>query len=201
LTTLPRVALTLAQPQLVRSFVENGLIAASYRAGGQLFLEHVATYTSRALAGPVLARSQKGDASSARVLLRSAVRSNAALFGLDPDGARLAAEALDALRDKPGPLALQGTLILLEKIRHKYSLAKKPGTVEPLKDLALALAGRAPPSLPQPGESGGSRPPVMLTQLEVTLDQASHLKQKPPSREVPEHEPEPPPRNAPKSRK
>ena len=182
LTTLPKVARTLAQPQVVRPIVESGLVVASYQSGARLFLEHIATYTSRALAAPVLARSQKGDASSARALLRSAIRSNAELFGLTPDGAYVAADALETLREKPNPMALQRTLSLLEKIRLKHNAAKFPYLVEPLKALATALGERAAPIVPTQGQGTGSRPAFTLTRLELAMDQAALQKQQTASR-------------------
>lgn len=201
LTTLPKVARTLAQPQVVRPLVESGLVVASYQSGARLFLEHIATDTSRALAAPVLARSQKGDASSARALLRSAIRSNAELFGLTPDGAHLAADALEALRDKPNPMALQRTLSLLEKIRLKHNAAKFPYLVEPLKALASALGERAAPVVPTQGQGTGSRPALNLTRLELAMDQASLLKQQTASREAPAPEPKPAPGGPARGRK
>jgi hypothetical protein len=201
LTTLPKVARTLAQPQVVRPLVESGLVVASYQAGARLFLEHVATYTSRALAAPVLARSQKGDASSARALLRSAIRSNAELLGLTPDGAHLAADALEALRDKPNPVALQRTLSLLEKIRLKHNAAKFPYLIEPLKALATALGERAAPVVPTQGQGTGSRPALNLTRLELAMDQAALLKQHTASREPPAPEPKPAPGSPARGRK
>lgn len=201
LTTLPKVARTLAQPQVVRPLVESGLVVASYQSGARLFLEHVATYTSRALAAPILARSQKGDAASARALLRSAVRSNAELFGLTPDGAHLAADAIEALRDKPNPMALQRTLSLLEKIRLKHNAAKFPYLVEPLKALATALGERAAPVVPMQGQGTGSRPVVSLTRLELAMDQAALLKQQTASREAPAPEPKPAPGGPARGRK
>jgi hypothetical protein len=191
LTTLPKVARTLAQPQVVRPIVEGGLVVASYQSGGQRFLEHVATYTSQALAAPVKARTQKGDASSARALLRSGVRNNAVLFGLTPDGAHVAAEALEALRDKPSPMALQRTLIVLEKIRAQHTLPKFLLTVEPLKAVAVALGERAAPVVPQQGQGTGSRPALNLTRLELAMDQAALLKQQNAARQPPAPEPEP----------
>lgn len=153
LTTLPRAALTLAQPKLVRPLWDSGLTPAHFQYGGRPFLERVALLTARAVAGPVLARSQKGDASTAKVLLRSAIRSNAALFGLTPDGAYLAAEALEALREKPTQVTLRGTLFRMGKIRKKYSLGQHPGSIDPFQELIAALAAskgspksRQPPS-------------------------------------------------------
>ena len=143
LTTLPRVALTLAQPQLVRPLVDLGFAPANFRSGGRLFSQKVATHLGRALAGPVLARTRKGDVPAAKVLLRSALRSNAELFGLAPEGARLAGDALEALRDKPGPLPLQRTLAILGRIRKQHALVKEPGGGEPLHALATALGARA----------------------------------------------------------
>jgi hypothetical protein len=150
LTTLPRVALTLAQPQLVRPLVEHGFAPANFRSGGRLFSQKVATQLGRALAGPVLARSRKGDGAAAKVLLRSAVRSNAELFGLAPEGARLAGDVLEALRDKPGPLALKRTLVILGRLRSQHALVKEPGA-EPLHALAAALAARAPVGMSKRG--------------------------------------------------
>ncbi|MBN1204149.1 MAG: hypothetical protein JXB05_04410 [Myxococcaceae bacterium] len=141
LTTLPRAALTLAQPKLVRPLWDSGLTPAHFQFGGRPFLERVALYTGRAAVGPVLARTQKGDAATARVLLRSLVRTNAALFGLTPDGAYLAAEALEALREKPGRVSLKGTLYRMGKIRKKYSLGQHPGSIDPFQEVITALAG------------------------------------------------------------
>jgi hypothetical protein len=198
LTTIPKVARTLAQPQVVRAIIEGGLVAASYLHGGQRFLEHVATYTSQALAAPVRARSQKGDAPSARALLRSGIRNNAMLFGLTPDGARVAADALEALREKPGSMALQRTLIVLEKIRAQHPLPNVILTVEPLKAVAVALGERAGPLVPQQGQGTGSRPALTLTRLEIAMDQAALLKQQAASREPPAPEPKPPPAGPPR---
>ncbi len=139
LTTLPRVALTLAQPKLVRPLWDSGLTPAHFQFGGRPFLERVALYTGRAVAGAVLARNQKGDFSAAKVLLRSAIRTNPALFGLTSDGAYLAAEALEALREKPTKVALKGTVVRLAKVRKKYTLGTHPGAIDPFQDLMNAL--------------------------------------------------------------
>lgn len=140
LVTLPRVALTLAQPKLVRPLWDSGLTPAHFQFGGRPFLERVALYTGRAVAGAVLARNQKGDFSAAKVLLRSAIRSNPALFGLTPDGAYLAAEALEALRERPNKVILKGTMVRLAKVRKKYTLGTHPGSIDPFLDLVNALA-------------------------------------------------------------
>ena len=113
---------------------------AHFQFGGRPFLERVALYTGRAAAGAVLARNQKGDFSAAKVLLRTAVRSNPALFGLTPDGAFLAAEALEALRERPNKVALKGTVVRLAKVRKKYTLGTHPGSIDPFQDLMNSLA-------------------------------------------------------------
>jgi hypothetical protein len=189
LNTLPQVALSLANPKLVRPLWDNGLTPAHYQPAGRPFLEQIALQTGRALAGPVVARSQKGDAAAAKVLLRSGVRGNAALFGLTADGARHSADVLEILRDKPGPEALRRTLFRLGKIRKQYSLEKKPSGAERFQALATALAAReGGPPRQAPGER--SRKAEGLTALEVAVDQSVHAKQKPGPLVIP---PRPPP--------
>lgn len=199
LTALPKVASTLAQPQWAPSLGAAGLVAANYQAGGQLFLQRAATQTGLALTGPVLARSQKGDSPSARVLLRSAIRNNAVLFGLKPEGARLAADVLEALRDKPGVVSLQRTQVLLQKIRWQHAVSKHFTSVETLQVVANALAQRGmAPS--QQATGPGRREPPRLTALEIAVDQSVYTRQKA-SAPAPAREPKPPPRAAPRSRK
>lgn len=198
LTVLPRAANTLAQPQRVQSLEEGGLAPANYKANGQLFLEHVGMQAGRALIGPILARSQKGDAPSARVLLRTAIRNNAVLFGLKPEGARLAADTLEALRDKPGTVSLQRTMMLLEKIRWQYAASKKASGVETLQGLASALADKGLGLTAQQGRGPGRREPPRLTVLELAIDQSAHARQKAPA---PAREPEPPLGRAPRGSK
>ncbi|MFL5346448.1 MAG: hypothetical protein ACJ8AT_16805 [Hyalangium sp.] len=199
LTALPKVASTLAQPQWVSSLDARGLVPANYKAGGQPFLQRVATQTGQALTGPVLARSQKGDSPSARVLLRSAIRNNTALFGLKPEGARLAADVLEALRDKPGMDSLQRSLVLLEKIRGQHAVSKHFTSVETLQVVATALAERGM-SPSQQGAGPGRREPPRLTALEIAIDQSAHARQKA-SAPAPAPEPKPKPPAAPRSRK
>jgi hypothetical protein len=207
LAALPRVARTLAQPQFVRPLMDSGFAPVNYRGDGQLFLDHVATQLSRALAGPVLARSQKGDAPAARVLLRSALRDNAALFSLKPEGARLAGDALEALRDRPGAMPLQKSLALLDKIRRQHAPAPQPAgtepgpsSINPLHGLATALAGRKPAGL-QRGPCESSRKPDSLSLLEVAVDQTSHSKRRAALPGASAHTPASSPGDAPRSRK
>jgi hypothetical protein len=198
LSILPRVAQTLGNPKLVRPLWDNGLTPAHYQPAGRPFLEQTALHTGRALAGPVVARSQKGDASAAKVLLRSAVRGNAALFGLTADGARHAADALEALRDKPGPESLRRTLLRLSKIRKQHPLEKKPSGAESLQALATLLAARES-GLPSQAPGGRPRQPTGLTALEVAADQSAHAKKKAPPREAPARTPKPPAGGVPRS--
>ncbi len=198
LTAIPRVASALAQPQWVQPLVEGGLTPESYQTGGRLFLKHVATQTGQALIGPVLARSQKGDAPSARVLLRSAIRNNAALFGLKPEGARLAADVLETLRDKPLSGSLERALVLLQKIRFQHASSKQASSAETLQGLARALAERGLGPAPQQAQS--RREPVRLTALEIAIDQSLHARQKA-SAPAAAPEPEPSSPDAPRSRK
>jgi len=178
LSTLPRVALTLTQPQLSRSLVDNGLMPSSYLFGGQLFLEHVGTYTAQALTGPVLARIQKGD-TSARVLLRSAIRGNGALFGFNSDGSRLAADVLEMVRARPGSMPLPKVLRLLDRVRRKHPSGQKPFSVNTLEGLATALVGSARPVIPPRAQrSEGIRGTASLSALEVAVDQTVHARQK-----------------------
>jgi hypothetical protein len=93
------------------------------------------------------------------------------LFGLTPDGAHVAADALETLRDKPNPMALQRTLALLEKIRLNHSATKLPFQAEPLRALAAALGEREAPVIPQQSQGTGSRPAASLTRLELAMDQ------------------------------
>jgi len=200
LSTLPRVALTLGQPQLSRSLVDNGLMPASYLFGGQLFLEHVGTYTAQALTGPVLARSQKGD-TSAKVLLRSAIRGNGALFGFNSDGSRLAADVLEVVRDRPGSMPLPRVLRQLDRLRRKHPSGQKPFSVNTLEGLATALVGSARPVLPPRAQrSEGLRGTASLSALEVAVDQTAHAR-KTAAAKVPEPPPAPPRGAAPRNRK
>jgi hypothetical protein len=153
LSTLPRVALTLAQPKLVRTIWDAGLTPAHFQFGGRGFLERVALQLGRAAVGPITARNRKGEAAAAKTLLRSVVRHNAALFGLTANGAYLAAEALEALRDKPGPVPLKRALHRLGKIRKKHSPGQPPGGLEPFQELVTALAASVPASVPRRGSS------------------------------------------------
>jgi hypothetical protein len=201
LSTLPRVALTLGQPQMSRSLVDNGFMAASFVLGGQVFLEHVGTYTARALTGPVLARNQKGD-TSARVLLRSAIRGNAALFGFNSDGSRLAADMLDAVRDRPGSMPLPKVLQQLDRFRKKHPSGQKPFSVNTLQGLATALVGSARPVIPpQAQRSEGPRGPAGVSALEVAVDQSTHAKQQATAAKASEPPPAPPRGGAARNRK
>lgn len=202
LPTLPRVANTLGQPQLSRPLVESGFMATHYALGGRVFLENVGTYTAQALTGPILARSQKGD-SSAKVLLRSAIRGNAALFGFNSEGGRLAADVLEAVRAKPGLMPLPRVLGLLDKIRLRHPVGKKPFNANTLQGLASALVRSARPIIPPPQaqQGEGPRAPVGLTALEVAVDQSAHAKQKAAAAKVPAPAPTPPVRGPPRNRK
>jgi hypothetical protein len=176
LTMLPRLALTLAQKQMTQHLWNNGLLPASYQPGGRPFLDRVALCTGRALAAPVLARGKKGDDDSAKALLRTAILTNAALFNLKPEGARLVADAVEALRERPGPMSQRRTVVLLEKIREKQSLVLSGA--EPLQDLVTALAKSESSLVPQHGRGPGNRPPAKLTLLEIAMDQSALAKKK-----------------------
>jgi hypothetical protein len=201
LSTLPRVALTLGQPQLSRSLVDNGFMAASFSFGGQVFLEHVGTYTAQALTGPVLARNQKGDG-SARVLLRSAIRGNAALFGFNSDGSRLAADLLELVRDRPGSMPLPRVLRLLDRIRQKHPSGQKPFRGNPLQGLATALVGSARPVIPPRAQrSEGLRGVASMSALEVAADQTTRARQQAAAAKAAEPPPPPPRGGGARSRK
>jgi hypothetical protein len=201
LSTLPRLALTLAQPQLSRSLVDNGFMPASFVFGGQVFLEHVGTYTAQALTGPVLARSQKGDG-SARVLLRSAIRGNGALFGFNSDGSRLAADVLEVVRDRPGSMPLPRVLRQLDKLRQKHPSGQRPFRVNTLQGLATALVGSARPVIPPPAQrSEGVRGTASLSALEVAVAQSTHARQKAAAAKAAEPPPAPPRGGTTRSRK
>ncbi len=201
LSTLPQVAHALGQPQLSRTLMDNGYMPASYVAGAQLFLEHVGTYTAQALTGPVLARSQKGD-TSARVLLRSAIRGNAALFGFNSDGGRLAADVLEAVRDRPGAMPLSRVLKQLDRLRQKHPSGQRPFRGNTLESLATALVGSARPVTPPRAQHGeGVRGTASLSALEVAVAQSTHARRQAAAAKASEPPPAPPRGGAPRSRK
>jgi hypothetical protein len=171
LSTLPRVALTLSQPSLAQLLWEAGLTTTHYKFGGRPFLERVALHTGRALVNPLLARSRKGDIATAKTLLRSMIRNNAALFGLSADGAHLAAEALEAQRDKPDMVPVNKTMYRLGKIRKKNATGHHPDGIEPFQDLVAALAAGG---LPKPSSRPGTG--TRRTLLELSVDQSVHGK-------------------------
>jgi hypothetical protein len=152
LSTLPRVALTLAQPTLAQTLAEAGLASGHFQFGGRPFLERVALHTGRSLAVPLLTRNRKGDIATGKALLRSMIRNNAALFGLTADGAYLAAEALETQRDKPTLVPMKKTLYRLAKVRKKNALGQHPNAIEPFQDLVTALAAS---SLRSDGRTSG----------------------------------------------
>jgi hypothetical protein len=171
LNTLPRVALTLAQPTLGQPLWEAGLTTTHYQFGGRPFLERVALHTGRALVGPLVARARKGDGATAKALLRSMIRNNAALFGLTADGAYLAAESIEALRDKPHLVPLKKTQYRLAKIRKKNSLGQHPNSIEPFNDLMNALAAGGLPQ--QKSLQTGAR--LTLLEFEAAKRKPTHL--------------------------
>ncbi|HEX8702699.1 MAG TPA: hypothetical protein VF815_27945 [Myxococcaceae bacterium] len=169
LVTLPRVAMTLSQPSLIQTLWEAGLTTTHYKYAGRPFLERVALHTGRALVNPLMARTRKGDVATAKALLRSMIRSNAALFGLSADGALLAAEALEAQRDKPDMVPLKKTLYRLAKIRKKNATGQHPDSLEPFQDLVTALAeGGLPRQAPRTG--------TRRTVLELSVDNSAQAK-------------------------
>ncbi|HLL04001.1 MAG TPA: hypothetical protein VK539_25675 [Myxococcaceae bacterium] len=173
LTTLPRVALTLAQPTLVQPLWEAGLTTTYYKYGGRPFLERVALHTGRAVVNPLIARSRKGDVATAKALLRSMIRNNAALFCLSADGAHLAWEAIEAQRDKPGLVPLKKTQYRLAKIRKKNSTGQHPDSIEPFQDLITALAaGGVRKSDPRAGT--GARMTLLELSANVTGQRKSN---------------------------
>ena len=169
LSTLPRVALILSQPSLVQLLWEAGLTTTHYKYAGRPYLERVSLHTGRALVNPMLARTRKGDVATAKTLLRSMIRGNAALFGLSADGAHLAAEALEAQRDKPDMVPLKKTLYRLAKIRKKNATGQHPDSLEPFQDLITALAAGG---LPKPSPRTGTR----RTLLELSVDNSAQVK-------------------------
>lgn len=165
LTTLPRVALTLAQPTLVQPLWDAGLTTTHFKYGGRPFLERVALHTGRAVVSPMLARTRKGDVATAKALLRSMIRNNAALFCLSSDGAHLAWEAIEAQRDKPGLVPLKKTQYRLAKIRKKNATGQHPDAIEPFQDLITALSeGGVRKSDPR------SKTGARMTLLELSAD-------------------------------
>jgi hypothetical protein len=201
LSILPQVAHALGQPQLSRSLMDNGYMPASYVAGAQLFLEHVGTYTAQALTGPLLARSQKGD-TSAGVLLRSAIRGNAALFGFNSDGGRFAADVLEAVRDRPGSMPLPRVLRQLDRLRQKHPSGPRPFRGNTLEGLATALVGSARTVIPpraQPSE--GVRGNANLSALDVVVAQTTHARRQAATAKTSKPPPAPPRGGATRSRK
>ena len=142
LNALPQVAQALAHPSVIQALADSGLNPAHYTAGGQGYLRHVATQVSRALTGPLIARSQKGEALAARTLLSTALFINAELFGLSADGAGIAVDLFDILRAKPDATREQRFQANLLKIGQRHPSATRAGSVESLYGLVTALAHR-----------------------------------------------------------
>jgi hypothetical protein len=170
LSLIPREALALAQPDILRQLSESGLFSGHYLFGGVGFLQRVASRTARALAGPVIARTQKSDALAARNLLRVGIRRNASLFGLSSEGAKRAVELLEPLRAKPDPTQVQRTMADLETLLREFPNEEDSGTAESLRPLVAALGQRRPSVV---SRKDGRWVTVELTPLDVVAGQAA----------------------------
>ncbi|ATB28456.1 hypothetical protein MEBOL_001903 [Melittangium boletus DSM 14713] len=146
---VPVVSRPLGHPRLLQLLSENGLVVAHYQNGGGLFIQRVARQVFRALSGPVVARSQKGEGEEARRLLNSALCIHAPLYGMDLNGGRLAADIVERLRSNPQPDQAQRVLAELEEVAKKNPSPYRTGYVESLRALVTALAERDPHAAPK----------------------------------------------------
>jgi hypothetical protein len=144
LSLLPPEAVSLSQPGVLGQLAASGLFTGHYQFGGVGYLQRVACRTARALAGMVIARTQKGDALGARTLLRVGIRRNAVLWGLTSEGAKWTVELLEPLRAKPNPAQVQRTMVDLEKLWREHATEDGHGSAESLRVLVAALGQREP---------------------------------------------------------
>ncbi|HYI00396.1 hypothetical protein [Hyalangium sp.] len=170
LSIIPREAPALAQPAILHQLSESGLFSGHYLFGGVGFLQRVACRTARALAGPVIARTQKGDAPAARNLLRVGIRRNASLFGLSSEGAKRAVELLEPLRAKPNPTQVQRTMADLATLLREFPNEEDSGTAESLRTLVTSLGQRRPNVV---SRKDGRWVTVELTPLDVVAGQSA----------------------------
>ncbi|WP_434381618.1 hypothetical protein [Melittangium boletus] len=183
LNLVPQLAGALADPRVVPVLEDSGLVGAHYQNGGQVYLRRVATQTGRALIAPVVARSQRGEALAARLLMSSALYLNAELFGLSPEGAGIAVDLLDALRAKPNPAQARSYLARLEELGQRYPSGT--GSVESLREFVVALTRRDPQAVKNqaPTRQEADDAP-RLTALDVQAVQTTLLKEKQAQREA-----------------
>lgn len=172
LSALPSVAFDLCEPRIVQA-LSGGLALPMSMIGGEMYLKRVAIQTGRALTGPVVAWSQKGDAAAARQLLRSALYINAPLFGLGSTGLDRAAALLEDLRSRPQP-SQERLFMKLMELSRKHPTPQRTGSIEGLRGLVTALARRDPQAarrevLLNPNSEG----PARHTTLQITAVQAT----------------------------
>ena len=147
LNALPSLAPVLSQPPCLRLLEQGGLSPVSFKLGAALFLKRVATDMARALGDCVVSWSQKGHASAARTLLRTAISLQAPLYGLGPEGLEQALLLLEELRDRPGAQRGRRCAARLEALARKYPTPNRTGAIQALRPLVTGLAQRDPMSV------------------------------------------------------
>lgn len=163
---VPVTSVPLGHPQIIKMLGEAGLFVPHYQGGGSLFIQRVARQVFRALSGTVVARSQKGENEEARKLLYSAITNNTPLFGMHPNGGRLAADMIEQLRSNPQPAQAAKVLADLEALAKRHPSPYRTGYVESLRGLLSALAERDPLAAPKNKLSAG--PKMTASQAERT---------------------------------
>lgn len=179
LSTVPQMSPSLADPRVVEVLADSGLVAAHYTNGARLFLQRVATQTARALSGPVVARSQKGEAMAARTLMSTALYLNAELFGLNAEGAGLAVDVFDTLRAKPHPSLEKRFWAKLVPLARRYPSDSGLGSIEGLRELVTALAQRDPQTVKHRGQARQEADDApRVTALDIEAVQISMVKER-----------------------
>lgn len=178
LSLIPPEAVSLSQPGVLGQLASSGLFTGHYQFGGVGYLQRVASRTARALAGMVIARTQKGDALGARTLLRVGIRRNAVLWGLTSEGAKRMVELLEPLRAKPNPAQVQRTMVDLEVLWREHATAEGHGTPESLRVLVAGLGQREPRVI---SRKEGRLVTMELTTADVVASQALLSREREPS--------------------
>lgn len=186
LGALPVVAPALSQPPCLRLLEQGGLSSVSFKLGAPLFLKRVATELAHALGGCVVSWTQKGDASAARALLRTALVLNASLYGLGPEGLEQAVHLLEELRAHPTASRARRCGTRLETLARQHPTANRSGSIQALRPLVTALARRDPLAMAvhlrtRVNTEAGPR----LTGLEIAAVQTTLAKERTEKREPP----------------
>lgn len=146
LDALVPAARILASPGATPHLQAAGLRVAEFGGNGRALSSRLGPQLGRALGALVSARARKGELPGALSLLKVALRNNAALFGVNADGARSISGMFEALVERPSPRAVEQAMPRLEKILRQNAGWDLPFPAKALRPLMEVLAAPRDPA-------------------------------------------------------